>query len=875
MFFPKHTVVQSNSYLSFEAFDLFNFQFLLLQPSPSPTPTDSASFGWLLRMAWRDSRRSRSRLLLFMSSIVLGIAALVGINSFGHNLARSISEQSRELLGADLVLHSTQPFDSTIAPDIARLGLRRTTDVAFASLVLFPRTQGVRLAQVRNLSGGFPYYGAWEITPASARAAFRAGRGALVDDVLLAQFGVKVGDSVKVGEVTLPVLGRVLKTPGQSGLNSAVAPTVFLPGRYLARTGLVQRYRTYVQFAEGTDVTAVVKGLQKHLDKASIESDTVASRQQRTGRAFADLTEFLSLVAFVALLLGCVGVASAVNLYVREKLAAVAVLRCLGASGRQAVLIYLLQTSGLGLLGALIGAALGAGVQFLLPQVLGSFLPVEISVGLAWPAIGLGLVVGLLMAVLFALLPLLIIRRVSPLRVLRAAYDEDTAGADPIRWVVYAAIGLFIVGFTYFQTHKWLVVGIFSGSLLVSFGLLTGLGLLLMKLLRRYFPVNWSYVWRQGLANLFRPNNQTLTLITSVGLGTFLLATLYLVQALLLGRMELKGDGKQPNLVLFDIQREQLAGVESILKQHQLPIIQRLPVVTMRLLAINQRTVAAIKRDTTDDIPPWALTSEYRVTYRDSLSTSETLLSGRPPYVGKDGLPRISVDAGYAKNVHLKLGDTLTFNVQGAPMHVVGGTREVDWTKMQSNFLVVFPKGVLEQAPQFEVVLTRVSGTAQLAEVQRTLVRQFPNVSAIDIGLILNTLNDIITKVSFVIRFMAAFSIITGLLVLASSVIISRYQRIQESVLLRTLGASRRQILLITLVEYTLLGTLAAGAGIGLAAGAGWALAAFVFEVSFTVALPSLLGLAAAVTAITAALGLLNSREVLRRPPLEVLRGEG
>jgi len=832
-------------------------------------------------MAWRDSRRSRSRLLLFMSSIVLGIAALVGINSFGHNLARSISDQSRELLGADLVLHSTQPFDSTIAPTINQLGQRRTTDVAFASLVLFPRTQGVRLAQVRNLSGDFPYYGAWEITPASARAAFRAGRGALVDDVLLAQFGVQVGDSVKVGDVTLPVLGRVLKTPGQSGMGSAVAPTVFLPGQYLARTGLVQRgsrvsYRTYVQFAEGADVAAVVKSLQKRLDKAGIETDTVASRQERTGRAFSDLTEFLSLVAFVALLLGCVGVASAVNLYVREKLAAVAVLRCLGASGQQAVLIYLIQTSGLGLLGAIIGAALGAGVQFLLPQVLGSFLPVEISVGLAWPAIGLGLVVGLLMAVLFALLPLLGIRRVSPLRVLRAAYDEDTAGADPIRWAVYAAIGLFIVGFTYFQTHKWLVVGIFAGSLLVSFGLLTGLGLLLMKLLRRYFPVSWSYVWRQGLANLFRPHNQTLTLITSVGLGTFLLATLYLVQALLLGRMELKGGNNQPNLVLFDIQREQLAGVENILKQRQLPIIQRLPVVTMRLLAINQRTVAAIKRDTTDDIPPWALTSEYRVTYRDSLSTSETLLSGRPPYLGKDGLPRISIDAGYAKNVHLQLGDTLTFNVQGAPMQaVIGGTREVDWTKMQSNFLVVFPKGVLEQAPQFEVVITRVPTTAQLAEVQRTLVAQFPNVSAIDIGLILNTLNDIVTKVSFVIRFMALFSIITGLLVLASSVIISRYQRIQESVLLRTLGASRRQILLITLVEYAFLGALAASAGIGLAASAGWALAAFVFEVSFAVALPSLLGLAAVVTAITAALGLLNSREVLRRPPLEVLRGEG
>ena len=214
--------------------------------------------------------------------------------------------------------------------------------------------------------------------------------------------------------------------------------------------------------------------------------------------------------------------------------------------------------------------------------------------------------------------------------------------------------------------------------------------------------------------------------------------------------------------------------------------------------------------------------------------------------------------------------------MQGLPLRtIIGGTRELDRSRVQPSFLVVFPAGVLETAPQFEVVLTRTGSTAALAAVEQRLVRQFPNVSAIDLGLILTTLNDIVGKISFVIRFMAGFSILTGLLVLSSSVVISRYQRVRESVLLRTLGASRAQILRITLVEYGLLGLLAALAGIGLAVLAAWALAVWVFEASFGPALLPLLGLAGLVTALTAGIGLLNSRDVLRRSPLEVLRAEG
>ncbi|WP_128546691.1 ABC transporter permease [Larkinella soli] len=835
-------------------------------------------------MAWRDSRRSRRRLFLFMSAIVLGIAALVAINSFGDNLSASVDEQARELLGADLVLtynktlnKKTEAFLNTISPE-------RSNEVAFPSMVFFPRSGGVRLSQVKALEGRFPYYGEWEVQPSAAVARFRkAGktgeRIALVDDALLVQLNARPGDSVKVGSLMFLVAGRVMKTPGQTAVTTTVAPTVFLPYAQLPETGLLQRgsrvtYRSYFQFDPGTNVDAYIKTFASRLDKAGINYDTVTERKEQTGRAFTDLTRFLNLVAFVALLLGCVGVASAVHLYVKEKIASVAVLRCIGASGRQAFLIYLIQTSLMGLMGAVLGAALGSIVQLILPEVFGSFLPIDVTVTVSWKAVAQGVGTGLVIAVLFALLPLLVIRKVSPLRTLRTSYEEDVTGRDPLRWAVYGAIVLAITGFAYWQIRDWKMALGFTLGLATAFGVLTGLGRLLMFLVRRFFPVSWSYIWRQSLANLYRPQNQTLILVISIGLGAFLIATLYLTQTLLLSRVQLSASGGQPNMVLFDIQNEQKAGVQQLVQSHRLPVVQSVPVVTMRLAEVNGRTVEAIQKDTSSKIPDWALTREYRVTYRDALIDSEKLATGKAQSL-RNQTALISVEKGYLDRMRLKLGDTLTFNVQGALIPtVVGGTREVDWNRVQTNFLIVFPNGVLEQAPQFHVLMTRVRDTQQSAAFQRDLVRRYPNVSAIDLGLILRTIDDILEKVSFVIRFMALFSIVTGLLVLSSSVVISKYQRIQESVLLRTLGASRRQILLISLIEYMLLGLLAAFSGIVLSVFGTWGLAYFVFEIPFVPDFTPLLVVAAVVTALTILIGLFNSRGVLVRPPLEVLRAE-
>lgn len=837
---------------------------------------------WLFQMAWRDSRKNRSRLLLFISSIVLGIAALVGIYSLGDNLRENIDEQAATLIGADLSLYGNKAVEGKAKALVDSLGRSHSEERSFASMVYFVKNGGNRLAQVKALAGDYPYYGKLETMPLDAEKTFRTRRAALVDQTLMLQYGAKPGDSIRIGEVTFAIEGILEKAPGSTGITSSVAPTIYIPMNYLDQTGLMQKgsrvaYRYYFKFPRETDAQALVKRLEPKFESYDLEFRTVQSQKEETGRSFADLTRFLSLVGFVALLLGCIGVASAIHIYVREKLNSIAILRCLGVRERQAFLIFLIQIVGIGLLGTLIGTALGAATQQFLPFVIKDFLPFELTTRISWPAIGQGIAIGLLISILFALPPLVAIRKVSPLNVLRSSADAGNAGRDPLTWILYALIVLFIFGFSRLQMGTWLEALIFTAGILGSFLVLYGMALLLMYLVRRFFPSSWSYLWRQGLANLYRPNNQTSILIVSIGLGTSLVCTLFFVQTILIDRVNLSTSGNQPNIVLFDIQDSQQAEVLALAKAQHVPVNQNVPIVNMRLEEINGKTASAFEQDTTLEQSRRIFGREYRVTFRDSLSSTEKITDGK--WIGKHTNLRkpvpISVEKGFADRSRLALGDTLAFNVQGTLMPtVIASFREVDWSEVRTNFLVLFPLGVLEDAPQFRVMLTHVPDANTSANFQREVVRRFPNISIIDLALVLRVLDDIFGKIGFVIRFMAGFSILTGLIVLVASVLISKYQRLQESVLLRTLGASRRQIFAITSLEYFFLGSLAALTGILISLIGSFLLAKFSFKAEFHPELLPVLGIFLFVSAMTVIIGLANSRGILSRPPLEVLRQE-
>jgi putative ABC transport system permease protein len=839
------------------------------------------NFSWLILMAWRDSRRNRSRLFLFISSIILGIAALVAIYSFEYNLKKDIDAQAKTLLGADLVIETNKTVSKEAMPMLMKLGDKRSEERAFASMIYFPKNEGTRLVNVRALSGEYPYYGDIETSPATASRSFRLEKRALVDKTLMLQFDVKPGDSIKVGELTFEIAGELNKAPGQTGFTSSVAPIVYIPLDYLQETGLSQKgsritYNFYYQFADDVDVQKLTKKLEPQLEKSELDYETIESRKENTGRSFEDLTEFLALVGFIALLLGCIGVASAIHIYIREKINTIAILRCLGASSRQAFIIYLIQIIGIGLIGSMVGALLGTLIQQFLPMVLADFLPVKITVAISWAAIAQGILLGLIISILFALLPLVSVRNISPLNTLRLSFQETSLFKDPVKWLVYFLIVSFVFGFTYLQMGSLKKTLFFTSGVLAGFLVLAALAFAMMWLARRYFPSSWSYLWRQGFANLFRPNNQTLILVVSIGLGTAFICTLFFVQDILINRVTLSSSKNQPNMVLFDIQSDQKAAVSSLTKSMNLPVLQEVPIVNMRMTEIKGRTAADYKKDSTGSAAMRGLEREYRVTYRDSLSDSEEIIDGKWIGRAEPGKPvYVSIEDGYARRIGVKVGDELKFNVQGAPLKVrIGSTRKVDWNRIQTNFLLIFPAGVLEDAPQFHVLLTQVSSNELSAKYQQAVVRAFPNISMIDLGLVLSVLDEILDKMGFVIRFMAAFSIITGLIVLISSVLISKYQRIRESVLLRTIGASRRQILIITALEYFFLGALAAGSGIILSLIASWSLARFTFETGFIPDILPVVLLFLIITSLTVLIGLFNSRGILNRPPLEVLRSD-
>ncbi|UKT62609.1 ABC transporter permease [Pedobacter mucosus] len=843
---------------------------------PNTLPKQNIRLSWLFKMAWRDSRKNRSRLLLFISSIVLGIAALVAVYSFKDNLQKDIDSQAKELTGADLILESRKGISKAMQKMIDTLGDEHSEEKTFASMVYFQKNGGSRLVQMKALKGSYPYYGSIETIPISAAKAFQSNRDALVDQTLMLQFSAKVGDSIKVGNLNFKILGTLTKAPGQTGISSTIAPTVYIPLQYLAKTELIKTgsrlsNRFYYRYDNPSEVDAFVKKNEAKFEKEGFDADTVESRKEQTGKSFRDVNRFLALSGFIALLLGCVGVGSAIHVYIQEKLTAVATLRCLGLKSRHAFFIYLIQIFFIGLIAAVIGAALGTGIQFLLPLILKDFIPVEITMQVSWFAVAQGILLGLIISILFALPSLLSVRKISPLNAIRVSFEKSTRKRDPLTYVVYILMALFILGFTHLQMKTWIQTLAFTLSIGIAFLLLIVLSKILMFLVKKLLPSSANYLWRQGFANLYRPNNQTLMLTVSIGLSTAFICTLFFVQGILMSRVTLSSGNNQPNMVLFDIQNTQKKGIVDLTKSFNLPLMNQVPVITMRIEEINGKKANA------DTNNRRAYRNEIRATYQDTLTDAEKITAGK--WIGKvsaNQVVSISLDQRYADQIHVRLNDKILFNVQGMMIPtVVGSFREINWSRMQTNFRVVFPSGVLEEAPQFHVLMTKVPSNNISASYQGEVVQKYPNVSVIDLNLVLKLLDELLSKIGFVIKFMAGFSMVTGWIVLISAVLTSKNQRIKESILLRTIGASKKQIVRINAIEYFFLGAFAAGAGLILAVTGSWALAKFSFDANFVPPFIPTILLFGSVVLLVVITGVLSTRSVLNQPPLKILRNEG
>jgi putative ABC transport system permease protein len=824
-----------------------------------------------------------------MSSITLGVAALVAINSFRTNALESVARESRALLGSDLRLESNRAFSAQMEAllDTASSNYDVARVTALISMGVSAGTGETRLVQLRAIEPGYPFYGSIETEPRGAWQRLHQGGGVIVDESLLAHLALAPGDSLLLGEAAFAITAVLKKGPADFGFRNVIGPRVYIAAADLPKTGLLRfgslaEYQVFLRIANDQALERFVDQRHDVFRRNLVDFDTAKEQSDNLATALATLSRFLGLVGLAALLLGGIGVATAVHVFIKDKRSVVAVLRCLGAHQRTVFAAYLTQAAVLSLVGAVLGVVLGFGVQAFLPRVLSAMVPFDVPFAIDWISVAAGIGIGLLVAVLFALVPLLSIRGVSPLQALRVEYEPAQRRVDAYRVLALVALIVVLTGLCLWQADDYRAGLGFAGALAGGLFILWLVALTLTRLTRRMVGRGTRFWLRQGIANLYRPHNQTVSVTLSLGFGVFVIATMLSVQNNLLAWLNVETRGNAPNLIAFDIQADQQASVAAVFARHHAAATTFTPIVPAKITALNGITVdSVLSSSAARRVEPWALRREYRNTYRDTMVASEELVSGEwfdgvrqgVGASGRQGAIPVSIEQDVARDLGLKLGDRVSWDFQGVPVESrITSIRKVDWARFNTNFFVVFPSGTLDHAPQTFVALGSVTDAGERAALQRDLVAAHSNVSILDLATVRAALDSLLSKVTLAIRFMALFSIIAGVIVLIGAVATARFQRLRESALLKTLGATRRQITQVLVTEYAALGTLAGATGVLLGSIASWLLMRFFFRLDYHMPLGALLLLWVGVALLAVVVGWLNSRDVFRRPPLAVLR---
>lgn len=845
-----------------------------------------------VRLALREGRHSLKRVGPYMVSITLGVAALVAIHSFRADVERSLEQEAEVLMGANARLRGDRPWSDTVRAVLDSLGgadrpSARVTTVA--SMVLAPRSDVVRLMQLRAIDPGYPFYGVVRTQPPGLWGAHLEAGRALADPAALAQLGLAIGDTIVVGQVSLEIAGTVDDLPTDLGFQTAVGPRIHMSHAAMESAGILgfgslARYEIYFVLPAAGERRTFEDRYDEAFSTAQLRFTRAEQQARRLSRGVEFLARFLGLVGLGALLLGGIGVASAIHVYVQEKRSTVAVLRCLGADQKTTFGVYLAQAAALGTLGAGTGVAFGVLLQTVLPTVLGGFLPVPVETRFAPLSALAGLGIGVWVALVFALLPLLSVLDVTPLQALRADV-EPGRGSRRLRVLVVLALAASVLGLCLIEAPDAEIGVAFAGGLALVIGALWVTARLLTAGTRRYMPRRAPYPVRQGASNLFRPRNQTLAITLALGFGTFVIGLLLEVEGTIRRDLDFSFGEERPNLLLFDIQPDQVAGVRALLPDSARAGAEISPLVSARIASINGRTPEELRSRETGEARPegWALRREYRNSYRAEIGRAEQLVSGRW-WDGTPGeedgrrvdpglLPGLSLEEDVAESLRVGLGDTITWNVSGVEISsVVTSLRRVDWDRLEPNFFAVFEPGSLDAAPQTSILLARIDSDEARVDVQRSLVRAFPNVSALDMSRVQEAIESVLGTVRRALAFLGAFAAVAGAVVLVGAMATSRFQRVREGALLRTLGARRRQVLTVLLTEYLALGTLATFSGLLLAVAAAAVLLPTVFEMSYRPGFGTLGLVWAVVSVLTVVVGLTGSRGLLRRPPLPVLR---
>jgi putative ABC transport system permease protein len=831
-----------------------------------------------MRASWR-------RLVFFFLCIAIGVGSIVTLRSVIQSVRQVFAGEARALLAADLVVSTNRPVDPALAEKIdARLAaagaeVTRTVEVAtMASAAHGP----ARMVEVKAVSPGFPYFGVLKLEGgAPYRYEQLAGFGALARPELLAQLGLAVGDRVSLGGRAFQIRGVIEAEPGRRLGAFSLGPRVIVALPDLDATGLLTfgSRANYQRLARvpAAALAGLTRELRADLANTFVRVRPYTATEDDMGEDFARAENYLSLVGLVIVILGGVGVSSVTRVFVQQKIRSIAVLKCIGARSSQVLAIYLAQVLALGILGGVVGVGIAAGLMALMPLWLSPAVTqgVVIDYTLTASAVAQGVGTGLLVSLLFAIVPLLDVRHVKPSQLLR---DETASGArDWLRWAVTAAVGAALVGLTMWQAGSVRIGTIVAIGFVAVATALWAAGLGLIAAVRPLAASGW-FPLRHAALQLTRPGGQVHLVLLTVGLGAFFILGVRGLQENLVREVSVDTAADAPDMFLLDIQNDQLADVTAALnagRPEGAPAVRSMPVLRARVVGVQGLEVTL--EDVEDVRGRGSLAREYTVTYRAAFERNETVVDGAawPATPSSEG--EVSIEESIRDRFGIQVGDTMRFDVVGRTVSArVVSVRRVDWRDGRAGgFMFVFRPGLLDQAPHGHIAFVRGPATAaERARLMSTLAAGYPNVSVIDGREMLTALKAVVDNVTLAVTVVGTLVVVSGLLILVGAVAMTKFRRVYEAAILKTLGATRRIIGSMLLLEYGVLGALAGVLGAAGAAALTWALSRFAFEIPWR-PLPALLafGIAACATVVSA-VGLAASWDVLRKKPLATLRGQ-
>ena len=863
----------------------------------------SLSYRTASRIAAREMRSSRGKFFFVILSVAIGVAALTGVRGFSSSFRATLLNRARSIMAADLSARTTvqpTPLETAGLAKIQSEGIQVTPVTELLSMASAAKTMDPLLVSLKAVEpNAYPFYGNVELDPAGSLRNVLTPDAVAVADDLLVRLRLQVGDSLKIGNKTFRIASVVVNEPDRLSGSFAAGPRVLISREGLIESGLLapgshagQRYLFKVpKPANGAPISdEAVADLKTRLMKLLPESQVIDYRETNPAltAGLDQATSLLSLMSLVALVLGAVGVAMAMRAHLQQRLDTIAIMKSLGASSGQIIKIYLIQTLLLGALGGLLGVVLGVGVQLAFPYLLASLINVRPDLHIDPHAILAGLGAGILTTLLFTLPPLLDIRGIRPILILRRAVDEEDQPffssvlrrlrKNLVQILAFILIlgGLSLIAFRVSDSAsvgKWFSVGLLAVLLvllLASFLVLKALRYLLTRT-RLHLP---SAV-RHGLANLYRPGNPSSALLAALGMGVMQIMLVFLMQHAVVRQLHISSAPDLPNIFLVDISNDEIDGIRRLLTSSSAVTAppELLPVVSSRILALDGVPAADIK---TKNFPHRMLQS-IQLTWANQVQPGATVVEGKwwsKEQIADAGIhPVVAVARRQAQRLGLRIGSTISFAAQDKHFDAkVIAFIQADGQHAFSRAEFILPERALEGLPVvwYGGVHARPE---QVSTLQRALYAAYPTVTVINVAQALETIRSVVIQIIYVVQFLAAFSIFAGIVILASSIAGTRYRRIREVVVLKTLGATRARIATIFSIEFAVLGLVAGLVGIFFAnvvvAGLLRSLG-IPRQVEWAWSLGGLL----AISALTVATGWVASHRILGQKPLEILREE-